>query len=167
MPKTSFSRLVTVEFRETDLVQALRQLDEHFDGTIYVGPEVRGSATGRYSQVPVEDVLRSLLAQQSVDFGYKRVGSSTFIVARPEKLADPPTGPHGGLLPEGHIVEEFLLEDVSVDEVLRRVARRYPRVQLPRHPTMNGFWAIGVKRDIEALRNEVRAVENETGQHQR
>ena len=32
--RSPYSELVTIEFRETDLVQALRELDQHLDGTI-------------------------------------------------------------------------------------------------------------------------------------
>lgn len=157
--RSPYSELVTIEFRETDLVQALRQLDEHLDGTIYIGSDVRGLVTGHYSGVPLEDVLRSLLAQQSPALGYKRVGSSTLVVARPEKLVEPPITPDGRLLRPGQIVEEFLLEGESIDRVIRLVSSRYPDIELLRHPIVNGFWAIGVRRDIEALRRELEAVE--------
>lgn len=81
-------KLVNVDFQDADLVQVLKFVAKEMGRNCYIGPEVRGKVNLKADGIPLEQVLKRALAQQSTAYDYKLVGTNTLVVATGEKLAE-------------------------------------------------------------------------------
>jgi len=50
---------------------------------------------------------------------------------------------------------EFLLENLDAGQLLVRLRKEYPSIKFEKHPTLNGFYAYGDKRDVLRMQKEV------------
>jgi type II secretory pathway component GspD/PulD (secretin) len=162
----SHQRLVTLDFVNADLVYVIKVLAKEMGRNIYIGPGVDGSVTVTLKSVPVEGALALILKMQESEIGYKLLGkSNTLVVAPPEKLntipddilGDKEAGPANGkrVPKQGDIRQEILLEKAPAAKVIGFLEGQYKDVLFTPHPTMNGFYATGSKKDVLQIKSEV------------
>lgn len=164
------TKLVSLDFVNADLVYVIKVLAKEMGRNVYIGPGVEGSVTVTLKSVPVEGALALILKMQESDFEYKIVsngtGGQTLIVAPPEKLATIPddifTSTAGGVgtnqvnIPPGEGVrQEILLEKAPAAKVMEFLQGQYKNVQFTAHPTMNGFYVYGLRKDVLQIKAEV------------
>ncbi len=150
--------LMSVDFDEVELVEALRVVAKAMDRHIFVGPGVSGTVTLKLQDVPPGKVLRRLLRGRTVPLDY-RVFATTVVVAQPvalRRLDDPHwEATQQARIPEKAIRQEFVLEFAPSDKVRKFFDRQYDEVWFFPHPSMNGFIAVGSKTDILQIKREL------------
>jgi hypothetical protein len=62
-------------------------------------------------------------------------------------------------MPTQTITVEYLLEHVPSASVLGDLRSRHPWIKFERHPTINGFYATGMKDDLLKLKRELAALD--------
>lgn len=162
------TKLVSLDFVNADLVYVIKVLAKEMGRNVYIGPGVEGSVTVTLKSVPVEGALALILKMQESDFEYKIVsngsGGQTLIVAPPEKLATIPddiftaggTATNQVNIPAGEGVrQEILLEKAPAAKVMEFLQGQYKNVQFTAHPTMNGFYVYGTRKDVLQIKSEV------------
>jgi type II secretory pathway component GspD/PulD (secretin) len=162
----SHQRLVSLDFVNADLVYVIKVLAKEMGRNIYIGPGVDGSVTVTLKSVPVEGALALILKMQESEIGYKLLGkSNTLVVAPPEKLNTIPDdilGEKGGEVVGAKrapkptdIRQEILLEKAPAAKVIGFLEGQYKDVSFTPHPTMNGFYVVGSKKDVLQIKSEV------------
>lgn len=156
--RKSRQKLVSLDFVNADLVYVIKVLAKEMHRNVYVGPTVQGSVTVTLKNVPVEGALALILKMQENPYDYKIV-DNTVIVAAPEKLQQIPSNILGmtkqAVVPAHAVRQEFLLEKAPAAKVISFLKGQYPNVRFTPHPTMNGFFAYGSKKDILAIKQEI------------
>lgn len=153
-------KLVTLDFVNADLVYVVKVLAREMNKNVFVDPTVEGSVTVTLKQVPVEGALALILKMQENPYDYKVLADGkTIVVGPPEKLAEiednimgrararEVTGPS--------VRQEFILEAAPAAKVVEFLQGQYLAVKFVPHPTMNGFYAIGSKKDILSIKTEL------------
>jgi type IV pilus secretin PilQ/predicted competence protein len=159
-PSKPKQRLVTLDFVNADLVYVLKVLAKEMNRNVFIGPTVEGSVTVTLKNVPVEGAMALILKMQENEYDYKVI-DHTIIVAAPEKLDSIPDNilamenVKEVTAPENAIRQEFLLEKAPAAKVIDFLSGQYDRVKFTPHPTMNGFYAIGSKKDILQIKREI------------
>jgi len=156
------SKMVSLDFVNADLVYVVKVLAKEMNRNIYVGPGVEGSVTVTLKSVPVEGALALILKMQENEFDYKVVEPNTLIVAPKEKLGTIPDdillkGPVGGpavTIKDG-IRQEILLEKAPAAKVISFLESQYKNVKFTPHPTMNGFYVYGTRKDVLQIKSEI------------
>lgn len=153
--------LVSHDFEDADLVYVVKVLAKEMNRNVYIGPGVEGSVTASFRSVPVDAVLASVLKQNGGDIRCKLIGYNTLIVAqgpRVDQIEDEILGKSFGSRPkrsDGHIRQEFLLDNAPAAKIIGFLQGQYKEVEFIPHPTMNGFYAVGSRKDIADLKNDV------------
>ena len=157
--RVSRGRLVTLDFVNADLVYVIKILAKEMGRNVYIGPGVEGSVTVTLRSVPVDGALALILKMQENDIAYKLVQPNTLIVAAPEKInqieddiLQKQVAPR---VQAGGVRQEILLENAPAAKVIGFLQGQYRNVQFIPHPTMNGFYAVGSKREVLQIRSEV------------
>lgn len=153
-------KLVSLDFVNADLVYVIKVLAREMNKNVFVGPDVQGSVTVTLKSVPVEGALALILKMQENPYDYKVLDDQrTIVVASPEKLdeisadimgrarAREVTGPT--------VRQEFILEAAPAAKVVEFLQGQYLTVKFTPHPTMNGFYAVGSKKDILSIKSEL------------
>jgi type IV pilus assembly protein PilQ len=152
-------KMVSLDFVNADLVYVIKVLAKEMGRNIYIGPGVDGSVTVTLRSVPVEGALALILRMQENEYAYKLVGSNTLIVATPEKLNAIPDDIMGQQVaprvPANAIRQEILLENAPAAKVISFLEGQYKNVQFTPHPTMNGFYVLGERRDVLQIKSEI------------
>jgi hypothetical protein len=156
------SKMVSLDFVNADLVYVIKVLAKEMNRNVYVGPGVEGSVTVTLKSVPVEGALALILKMQENEFDYKVVEPNTIIVAPKEKLGTIPDdilqkGPTGpvGKVPADAIRQEILLEKAPAAKVISFLESQYKNVKFTPHPTMNGFYVLGSRKDVLQIKSEI------------
>jgi type IV pilus assembly protein PilQ len=158
------SKMVSLDFVNADLVYVIKVLAKEMNRNVYVGPGVEGSVTVTLKSVPVEGALALILKMQENEFDYKVVEPNTIIVAPKEKLGTIPDdilqkGPIGGAnanqVPKDAIRQEVLLEKAPAAKVISFLESQYKHVKFTPHPTMNGFYVLGSRKDVLQIKSEI------------
>jgi type IV pilus assembly protein PilQ len=158
------SKMVSLDFVNADLVYVIKVLAKEMNHNVYVGPGVEGSVTVTLKSVPVEGALALILKMQENEFDYKVVEPNTIIVAPKEKLGTIPDdilqkGPVGGgngpQVPKDAIRQEILLEKAPAAKVISFLESQYKNVKFTPHPTMNGFYVLGARKDVLQIKSEI------------
>jgi len=99
---------------------------------------------------------------QENEFDYKVVEPNTIIVAPKEKLGTIPDdilqkGPVGEehSIPKDAIRQEILLEKAPAAKVISFLEGQYKHVKFTPHPTMNGFYVLGSRKDVLQIKSEI------------
>lgn len=153
-------KMVSLDFVNADLVYVIKVLCKEMGRNVYVGPGVEGSVTVTLKSVPVEGALALILKMQENEFDYKLVEPNTIIVAPKEKLGTIPDdilqkGPKGPRITASMIRQEVLLEKAPAAKVISFLEGQYKNVSFNPHPTMNGFYVTGEKKDILQIKSEI------------
>ena len=157
------SKMVSLDFVNADLVYVIKVLAKEMNHNVYVGPGVEGSVTVTLKSVPVEGALALILKMQENEFDYKLVEPNTIIVAPKEKLGTipddilqkGPAGTAGPQIPKDAIRQEILLEKAPAAKVISFLEGQYKNVKFTPHPTMNGFYVLGARKDILQIKSEI------------
>jgi type IV pilus assembly protein PilQ len=157
------SKMVSLDFVNADLVYVIKVLAKEMGRNVYVGPGVEGSVTVTLKSVPVEGALALILKMQENEFDYKVVEPNTIIVAPKEKLGTipddilqkGPIGQNNNAPPPGSIRQEVLLEKAPAAKVISFLESQYKHVQFTPHPTMNGFYVFGSRKDVLQIKSEI------------
>lgn len=155
-----YQKMVSLDFVNADLVYVIKVLAKEMGRNVYVGPGVEGSVTVTLKSVPVEGAMALILKMQENEFGYKLVEPNTIVVAPQEKLnsiADDimMKGPIGPTVPKDAIRQEILLEKAPAPKVISFLESQYKGVKFIPHPTMNGFYVVGSKRDVLDIKSSI------------
>ena len=152
-------KMVSLDFVNADLVYVIKVLAKEMGRNIYIGPGVDGSVTVTLKSVPVEGALALILKMQENEYAYKLVGANTLIVATPEKLNSIPEDIMGNQIapktPINGIRQEILLENAPAAKVIGFLEGQYKNVQFTPHPTMNGFYVYGERKDVLQIKSEI------------
>ncbi|MEW6281622.1 MAG: secretin N-terminal domain-containing protein [Candidatus Eremiobacterota bacterium] len=153
-------KLVSLDFVNADLVYVVKVLCKEMDKNVYVGPGVQGSVTVTLKNVPAEGALALILKMQDTPFDYKVLDDQrTIVVAEPEKLTEIANNILGASrtrqAPKDAVRQEFILEAAPAAKVVEFLQGQYPEVKFTPHPTMNGFYAAGSKKDILSIKSEL------------
>jgi type II secretory pathway component GspD/PulD (secretin) len=152
-------KLVSLDFVNADLVYVIKVLAKEMGRNVYIGPGVDGSVTVTLKSVPVEGALALILRMQENEYAYKLVGANTLIVATPEKLNTIPDDIMGTQVaprvPHDAIRQEILLENAPAAKVISFLEGQYKNVQFTPHPTMNGFYVLGSRKDVLQIKSEI------------
>ncbi|CAN0446597.1 unnamed protein product, partial [Phaeothamnion confervicola] len=148
------------DFVNADLVYVIKVLAKEMGRNVYVGPGVEGSVTVTLKSVPVEGALALILKMQENEFDYKLVEPNTIIVAPKEKLGTIPDdilqkGPVGPQVPRGAIRQEILLEKAPAAKIISFLETQYKNVKFQAHPSMNGFYVTGSRKDVLQIKSEI------------
>lgn len=157
-------KTVSRDFVETALAVVIKILAQEMGRNLYIGPGVEGSVTVSLRSVPAEAALALILALQEDDLDYKVLsngsGVQTVVVAPPEKLNYlpdvhwVPVGPSP--IPPGEgIRHEILLDKAPAAKVMEFLQGQYKNVQFTAHPTMNGFYVYGLRKDVLQIEAEI------------
>jgi len=154
------SKMVSLDFVNADLVYVIKVLAKEMGRNVYVGPGVEGSVTVTLKSVPVEGALALILKMQENEFDYKLVEPNTIIVAPKEKLGTIPDdilqkGPVGPQVPRDAIRQEILLEKAPAAKIISFLETQYKNVKFQAHPSMNGFYVTGSRKDVLQIKSEI------------
>jgi type II secretory pathway component GspD/PulD (secretin) len=155
-----YQKMVSLDFVNADLVYVIKVLAKEMGRNVYVGPGVEGSVTVTLKSVPVEGAMALILKMQENEFGYKLIEPNTIVVAPQEKLnsiADDimSKGPIGPTIPVNAIRQEILLEKAPAPKVISFLESQYKNVKFIPHPTMNGFYVVGSKKDVLDIKSSI------------
>lgn len=152
---------VSQDFVNVDIVYVLKVLAKDRGYNIYIGPGVEGTFTGSLRSVRPEAALAVLLSElDGIDYKVVRHGeaSRTFVVAPNDKLAtvpdEIPVCPVSWSIPDA-VRQEILLERAPMAPVIEFLQGQYKNVQFTPHPTRNGFYVYGARKDVLQIRSEV------------
>jgi type II secretory pathway component GspD/PulD (secretin) len=153
-------KLVSVDFVNADLVYVIKVLGKEMNKNVVVDPTVEGSVTVTLKSVPVEGALALILKMQENPYDYKVLNDQrTIVVASPEKLGEIADNIMGTAKARdaavGSVRQEFILEAAPSAKVVEFLQGQYLNVKFVPHPTMNGFYAVGPKKDILSIKTEL------------
>lgn len=154
-------KLVTLDFVNADLVYVVKILAKEMGRNVYIGPGVEGSVTVTLKSVPVDGALALILKMQENDIAYKLLNYNTLVVATPEKINQIEEDILGKVVGpkksagNGGVRQEILLEKAPAAKVISFLQGQYKDVEFIPHPTMNGFYAVGSKKDVLSIKADV------------
>lgn len=161
-PPPALKTRVTRNFCNADLAWVVRELAKAMGRNVYIGPGVEGNVTVRLRSVPPEAALAMILADAENEIAYKLVGTSTLIVAAPDKNGISCFYPKSEPSPHSRR-REFLFQHLADWSKLGALQEQYPRTLFEGHPTGNGFFAYGSQQELEEIAKQVKELDIEVG----
>jgi type II secretory pathway component GspD/PulD (secretin) len=149
---------VNCRFDNADLGDVLKFLANEMGRNLYIGPGVKGSVTAQLKGVTAEGAFVAILKMQETEYGYKIVEPNALVVAKPDYGFEDDTllaGPIGPRVPKDAVRQEILLEKAPAAKVMSFLESQYKGVRFTPHPTMNGFYITGSKRDILDIKSNI------------
>ena len=153
-PPEAMKTRITQDFVDVDLAELLSFFAKEMGRKLYLGPGIKGRLTVSLRSVPPAGALREVLASYYPDVAYKLIGTDTLIVALPECRLVAEPGPMRRR-PKDSIRQEIFLEQAPAAKVIAALQARYQNVEFIPHPTQNGFFAVGSRRDILEIKISV------------
>ena len=138
------------DFVNEDLGAVVRWLGESAGRKVYLGPGVAGKLTVSLRSVPPLAALHEVLKSFRPQVTYKLMGDDILVVAEPDCRLE---GIDDGRRQPDDIRREFMLERAPAAKIIGFLKPRYDGVEFVPHPTMNGFYAVGSRSDLEAVAN--------------
>lgn len=149
------TKRVTLEFVNANLIYVLKVLAREMGRNLYVAPGIEESqVTVSLRSVSPEAALALLLEERDLD--YVLHGTNTLVVGEPGLLKNVVFTPCLPSPPSGTTFqEECLLGATPAAKVMEFLAGQYRNVVFIPHPTMNGFYVYGSRKDVLAIRAEL------------
>lgn len=140
------------EFRNTPLREAIDKVTWREDHHYLLAPGPRPKVSGCYEGLEPGAVLEALVRPLGLEV---RALDRFLAIGTAEQVdsLDP------GLTREAQLrrlgLQEILLEHADADQLLLVLRRQFRNVVFVRHPTMNGYYVAGSRRDVLRLKNEI------------
>lgn len=153
-PPSLVGKRISQDFVKADLVYVVKTLARMMGRNVYIGPGAEGEVTLSLRSVSPEAALAEVLKTQDHEIAYRFLGASSLVVASPEKvdqigkdmfLCRPWRKPQGS-----DIRREILLERAPAAKVIGALQMQFKDLEFIPHPTRNGFYAVGSRKDILA-----------------
>jgi hypothetical protein len=135
-----------------DLRQAIRILASRRGRPVYICADVRGQVACDAEGQPVETNLASLRRTRSPALKAISDGDVLIVGFVPNRKAHPHP-PYK--IPLGGYPQEILLEVAPSNRIMPYLQACFPDVEFRPHPTMNGFYTIGSRKDILEIKSMI------------
>ncbi len=155
--KLADDKLVTLNLTNTDLGYVVKLLVRKMGFQTFLGTEAVGNININVRGVPAETALDFVLKSQESDLSYKLAEPYTIVVSTREKLdiSQDIVQNWPADVPKDAIRQEIVLEKAPAAQVMSSLERHYKGVKFTPHPTTNGFYITGSKRDVLDIKGNI------------
>ncbi len=147
---------INLDLVDADLIQVVKVLAKEMHRDLYIGCGVEGRVSLSLRDVAPEAALDMTLKMSKTS--YKLTSDHLIIVAAPEKLdqIDEDILRYSCLHKISDQMRcEILCEYTPAAKIIGFLQTQFKNVEFIPHPTMNGFYVVGSRADILAIKNDV------------